>query len=310
MEAILFYGDQDEATRRQVRSVAAQYSHRIGPRKRKKSKAPKPTEIIESKRGHYKKLAATASDVAATSSGSKRGQRRPNAVTSNQQNVPRVLVHPKPGSGQPIQSQQHGHKEHLLGTETSDPETCASSSEIGSEPAHSPHTPQFGFLPSIATAPSPDKPVSPYRRLPAYTWTEYPRYAVAQVGFTTPSHALPVAPGNRLAYELPDPTACLGGYSKQNPPRSHPVDLPPSPRQLCADSLRVNQPLPQPLHHSRTHGVTNDAVPFAQLTAQPPLQVLRCAQGENIAGNGEESRWRSGSEYHAAENLRRMNTPG
>lgn len=35
MDAILFYGERDEATRRQVRSAAASHSHRIGPRKPK-----------------------------------------------------------------------------------------------------------------------------------------------------------------------------------------------------------------------------------------------------------------------------------
>ncbi|KAK4494489.1 hypothetical protein PRZ48_014787 [Zasmidium cellare] len=38
MENILFYGDRDDASRRQVRSAAAQHSHRIGPRKPKSSK--------------------------------------------------------------------------------------------------------------------------------------------------------------------------------------------------------------------------------------------------------------------------------
>lgn len=43
MDAILFYGERDEATRRQVRSAAASHSHRIGPRKPKAVKQTRPS---------------------------------------------------------------------------------------------------------------------------------------------------------------------------------------------------------------------------------------------------------------------------
>ncbi|KAK4617506.1 hypothetical protein CLAFUW4_12618 [Fulvia fulva] len=54
MDSILFYGDRDEATRRQVRSAAASHSHRIGPRKAKASKKPKAEEHTQS--GRRRKL--------------------------------------------------------------------------------------------------------------------------------------------------------------------------------------------------------------------------------------------------------------
>lgn len=50
MDCILFYGDRGEASRRQVRSAAAQHSHRIGPRKPKSSKKPRSEELLSKKR--------------------------------------------------------------------------------------------------------------------------------------------------------------------------------------------------------------------------------------------------------------------
>lgn len=304
MEAILFYGDQDEATRRQVRSVAAQYSHRIGPRKRKKSRLPKQTGVIESKRGHYKKLAATAPEVDATSSKVNQGQTRFKVLD------PQSTAH---GDLQSIPEQQGGRAQSLR-RELSDTETCAASSEVGSEPTHSPHTPQLGFPPAQGVTHSPDRIQSTCRMLPAYTWTEYPRYAVAQLGSPTSSYALSsVAPANRLAFELPNPTTCLGGpghtnNAKQTAPTSHPMETPMGTLQPHAQSLHADQFLST--QRTPLPNVTREASSSDKGSTRPPLHILRCATEEDAALGDDTSRWRSGSEYFSAEESSPLHSPG
>ncbi|KJY00656.1 hypothetical protein TI39_contig320g00014 [Zymoseptoria brevis] len=99
MEAILFYGDgghRDEATRRQVRSVAAQYSHRIGPRKRKAAVKP-PTKFEEQQLQQqlqqqqqddkYKKIASVP-PAAGDASGSRAGAAGPSQPPTYYPNHP------------------------------------------------------------------------------------------------------------------------------------------------------------------------------------------------------------------------------
>lgn len=298
MEAILFYGDQDEATRRQVRSVAAQYSHRIGPRKRKK---PKQTGQ-DRKHTHYKKLATAVFDGTPGSSTSPRDF-QPQAVVLDSKH--------KSHDGAQVEldvirtdAPQQGQREQLLRREMSGPDAWASSSEVGSEPAHSPHTPRLGFARSAGAPQSPDSPQSAYRRLPAYTWTEYPRYAVSQTGTASPQNASATA-ANRIAYELPNPAACNGGFGvglchpgQQNPPRSQPVDILLRPQHFQDGSIHSDNSLsrtPQQISVDG-HELLTEVPSPSQHALQPRLQILRCVTEEKVAPSGDLSRWREANE--------------
>lgn len=316
MEAILFYGDQDETSRRQVRSVAAQYSHRIGPRKRKKSKLPKHTAGADRKRGQYKKIATATSDVKAAPSGSTQEQQPQTVVLdAHHQSSVAEKTEPEP-DGTAIWDSQHQIRSwQLLQREETYYEAWASSSEAGSEAAHSPHTPQLGFIGSPSTSKSPDSPKSSYsRRLPAYTWTEYPRYAVDQACPASPRNGLGNATNtNRPAFELPDPTTCFSKHAMRNngalvPPRSHPAGFLSGPQQSHAENLPLDHfPFRTPPHIS---GVPKTEATLSQPSTPPRLQILRCATEEKVAPKLHSSRWRSGNEHAVPKDYSRSEPPG
>lgn len=295
MEAILFYGDQDEATRRQVRSVAAQYSHRIGPRKRKKSRLQKQTEQDPKRDRYSKKLEIAVSDGDAALSGSLQGHR---TGVVNRRKTPESDVKAT------AQGHQDGQRTHLLRRETSgDTEPYASSSDVGSEPVHSPHTPQLGYVRNEGASLSPGSPQSGYMRLPEYTWTEYPRYAANQIG--SASHNLAptsATAANRPTIELPNPVACHGGRNNAlpSPPRSTPIDMPVKP--LHSDQF---------LHRANVdeRNIPREAK-FGPVSAEPRLKIMRCATDETKALNDDASRWRSGFEHVTVGGPRSEFTPG
>lgn len=297
MDTILFYGDQDEATRRQVRSVAAQYSHRIGPRKRKKSKILKQSGP-ETKRGHYKKLTDT-SDVSASSS---------NPQQQHQFQKPAQGSHPQLVDAQAgwnanamLEAQHRSQRDYYLRREHSGSETCPSSSEVGSEPAYSPHTPQMEFVRRNAASLSPHHPHMPSRRLPAYTWTEYPRYANRTGPASPPKFSASDTAAKRLALELPDPKAITAGLP--TPPRSHPMDMQPRPQPTPMESVSSDH-MPslklEPQISGDERAMSKEETAHIQPSAPPPLQISRCAtEVKESPTSGDQSRWRSG----AAESL-------
>ncbi|KAM3424118.1 hypothetical protein BST61_g11336 [Cercospora zeina] len=166
MDNVLFYGERDEATRRQVRSAAAAHSHRIGPRKPKAALKPPSTTT-----------------TAATTTSAKR--------RSTQHKPPKsdVPSSPPPPTAKP----QHPHRagasvgasagvlrpqQQPLAATTAHVQAPGIAAHPHSSPP--PTSPDQPYAAGLVSSLSPARPTSSpdlAQRLPQYSWTEYPRYA-------------------------------------------------------------------------------------------------------------------------------------
>lgn len=221
MDSILFYGDRGDASRRQVRSAAAQHSHRIGPRKPKTSKRPRSEAPLPRKRplkanniiaftpadieARTKQRPAAASSsppisANATASTPSTSQSTPtsNAVTPHQETESRRQQRTQLRWKQ-VQGIEQGQQGPQL---LQQPASEVPNNPGPSSPSRQPPPSAQASLPPRGAPPlvierlppasestgshsrqsSAASSASPSTRLPQYSWTEYPRYGLSFSG--------------------------------------------------------------------------------------------------------------------------------
>ncbi|KAF2208913.1 hypothetical protein CERZMDRAFT_100902 [Cercospora zeae-maydis SCOH1-5] len=185
MDNVLFYGERDEATRRQVRSAAAAHSHRIGPRKPKAAlKPPSSTATTTTTT-----TAATAT-ATATSTAAKRRSTQLNKLKLDRSSPPSTAVpheakphHPHRAAASVGASAGALRPQHVL-AHTASHVPPAGIAGLTRHPHSSPppSSPDQPHVTGVLSSLSPTRPTSSpdlSQRLPQYSWTEYPRYALS-----------------------------------------------------------------------------------------------------------------------------------
>ncbi|USW56997.1 hypothetical protein Slin15195_G103160 [Septoria linicola] len=177
MDNVLFYGERDEQTRRQVRSAAAAHSHRIGPRK------PKAT---------LRQSASTGSSSSKDTPPKRRtAQQKPavkqepaSSTVSSPQNVNVQEVY-RTVPSVPPQFRDLPVEQSGLTQMTGFQGQPQSTGPIHLYPQHLPagalEQPRNGLVSPGLRSMSPAGPTSSpdsTQRLPQYSWTEYPRYGL------------------------------------------------------------------------------------------------------------------------------------
>lgn len=168
MDNVLFYGERDEATRRQVRSAAAAHSHRIGPRKPKAAlKQPKDTASTTTTKRRSAQQQKPRSDLSsppATSIPQDAKVQDPHRASASVGASAGVL---RPQ--QAIANNRHVQPAGMAGLNLH--------SHAQSPPRSSPDQPYVSGVVSPSSRPTSSPDLS--QRLPQYSWTEYPRYALS-----------------------------------------------------------------------------------------------------------------------------------
>ena len=167
MDNVLFYGERDEHTRRQVRSAAAAHSHRIGPRK--------PKTAGKQSNGTSKGETTTTRRRTAPKEGSKSDSVTGTTVSSTEETVFRSM----PPMTAPVEHpmrQQGWHQVQIAGISGQSHVRPHSASQSQTPPEQS----KAGIV-SLGlrdNSPAHQSTSSETQRLPAYSWTEYPRYGL------------------------------------------------------------------------------------------------------------------------------------
>ncbi|KAF7196600.1 hypothetical protein HII31_01970 [Pseudocercospora fuligena] len=173
MDNVLFYGQGDDASRRQVRSAAAQHSHRVGPRKPKKSLRENGKEGVPVKRRtSHQKTASTAS----SSTGSPDDAGEATFAQSTKSPIARSVPTAYRGEGAACSPASSFGKEGYEGIQKrcEQSRSSMSSSQSLDRSCGLSQSPESRYC---AAYPGPGQEA--YRRLPQYSWTEYPRYGLS-----------------------------------------------------------------------------------------------------------------------------------
>ncbi|KAF2165893.1 hypothetical protein M409DRAFT_55266 [Zasmidium cellare ATCC 36951] len=259
MDSILFYGDRGEASRRQVRSAAAQHSHRIGPRKPKSSKKTKTDTASTTKKRPLKANNFVSHGPADLEKRAAKGRPSTSAngsFSSSSSTPPSATAAVATNQGalsSPASTPSHEHndakRQHSFrfkegrGDErprmpqpssSSDAPTPSYSTGPAPTQAQAPLPPPLVIerIPQAVTSTashsrqsSGASTVSPSTRLPQYSWTEYPRYGLSHTAFQSSLQTLAQA-----AVESSDqrfsPVPSRGGSVPESSPSTTPLSGP------------------------------------------------------------------------------------
>ncbi|EME78513.1 uncharacterized protein MYCFIDRAFT_212405 [Pseudocercospora fijiensis CIRAD86] len=180
MDNVLFYGQGDEASRRQVRSAAAQYSHRVGPRKPKKSLRENGREGgggVRRRTAHQKTASTASSSTSSPDDAGDAGDAPPaqSATASVAPSVPTACRAEAAAGDAAFAMANQGHDEGIQ-TRGGQARNAISSSQSFHPSYGRPPSPQSRYCAPYQRS---GQSAYPDRRLPQYSWTEYPRYGLS-----------------------------------------------------------------------------------------------------------------------------------
>ncbi|KXS97419.1 hypothetical protein AC578_8835 [Pseudocercospora eumusae] len=156
MDNVLFYGQGDDASRRQVRSAATQHSHRVGPRKPKKGSG-KESVAVKKRTAHQKSVSTASSSTDSPDDAGEATFAHPTARP-----LPTASASAYRGEG------AAGRRKSSIGPKEGHDERGTKGISSSSQSLH--RSPALRPVPAQGSS---------YQRLPQYSWTEYPRYGLS-----------------------------------------------------------------------------------------------------------------------------------
>lgn len=316
----MFYGDRGDASRKQVRSAAAQHSHRIGPRKPKASKRPRndtpPSTTRPLKANTI--ISLGPADIESRAARNKpHSSSRPSSANARAAFAPTPPTPTKLATSSNASTPSHRDEEtkrrqapHLRWKQVRGVRAIQQgqhpqpTSEVPYSNSPVAPTPQSIQAPSTASTgkslreSSATSSVSPSTRLPQYSWTEYPRYGMSFSGLQTSLQMLAqVAVAEQEASDqTPTPTSAVPSTGSA----SSPALLVPGFRQYATGS--------EP-KATESHEPTEPALGYHPPESSFGAFLQRAANGQGHLDDPFQRRPSSGSEGHEGE-IKREAPPG